>query len=90
MKFDKQMIEIKNLPALLEQFKANIKTTNPVIEKIRCIFGYQDSTIIYVYSAFDFIDKYETIISNGKLEKFYVYQLIDRKSISWFFVEILL
>ena len=82
MRFDKTLIEIKNLPGLRDQLKAQVKTANPTIEKIKCVFGYKDSTIIYAYTAFDFLDNYQAIIDGGPIEKFYVYQLIEKKSIS--------
>ena len=82
MKLDKQLIEIKNLPTLRMQLQAQIKSANPNIERIKCIFGYKESSIIYVYTAFDFLDNYDTITTQGQLEKFYIFQLIEKKSIS--------
>ena len=82
MTYDRQLIEIKNLPGLRDQLKAQIKTADPTIEKIKCVFGYKDSTIIYAYTAFDFLDNYQQILDGGQLEKFYIYQLIEKKSIS--------
>ena len=76
MRYEKTLIEIKNLPGLRNQLQAQIKTANPTIEQIKCIFGYKDSTIIYAYTAFDFLDKYQEILDGGQLEKFYIYQLI--------------
>lgn len=80
--FHKQLIEVKNLPALRMQLQAEIKAANPMIEKIKCIFGYKETTIVYVYNVFDFLDNYETITNGKPIEKFYIYQLIDKKSIS--------
>jgi len=82
MNWDKTLIEIKNLPGLRAQLQSQIKTANPIIEKIKCVFGYKDSTIIYAYTAFDFLDKYQEILDGGQIEKFYIYQLIEKKSIS--------
>ena len=81
MHYDKKLIEIKDLPVLRAQMQAQIKSANPSIERIKCIFSYKDNTIVYIYTAFDFLDNYQTIIDSGQLEKFYIYQLID-KSIS--------
>lgn len=82
MDFNKQLIEIKNLPILRLQLKAKIKTASPELEHIKCIFGYKEDSIVYIYTAFDFIDHYDDIIKDGRLEKFYIYQLIEEKSIS--------
>lgn len=82
MEWDKQLVEVKNLPQLRTQLQAKVKDANPNLEKIKCIFGYQETTIVYVYSVFDFLDNYDTIISSAPIEKFYIYQLIDKKSIS--------
>lgn len=82
MNWQRKLIEVNNLPVLRAQFEAQIKTANPDIEKIKCIFGYKDENIVYVYTVFEFLDKYQTITSQGALEKFYLYQLIDKKSIS--------
>jgi len=75
--FNRQLIEIKNLPILKSQFQQRIKAADPVIEQVKCIFGYKDSTVIYAYTAFDFIDKYQDIITQGQLEKFYIFQPFD-------------
>ena len=80
--FHKQLIEVKNLPALRMQLQAEIKAANPMIEKIKCIFGYKDNSTVYAYTALDFLDNYQTIIDQGPLEKFYIYQLIDKTSSS--------
>ena len=82
MEWDKQLIEIKNLPQLRMQLQEKIKAAAPALERIKCIFGYQENTIIYVYSVFEFLDNYDTITSGAPIEKFYIYQLIDKKSIS--------
>ena len=82
MNWEKQLIEVHNLPALREQLQAQIKTANPRIERIKCIFGYKDNPIVYAYTAFDFLDNYQTILNQGTIEKFYIYQLIEKKSIS--------
>ena len=80
--FEKQLIEVNNLPSLRTQLQAQIKTASPTIQHMKCLFGYKDSTIIYVYTAFDFLDHYNEILDGGTLEKFYIYQLIEKKSIS--------
>lgn len=83
MDIDKQMIEIKDLPTLRIQLQAKIKAADPVLERIKCVFSYRESPIVYIYTAFDFLDQYEEIIANnGPIEKFYVCQLIEKKSIS--------
>ena len=82
MEWNKQLIEINNLPQLRIQLQAKVKDANPNLEKIKCIFGYKETTIVYVYNVFDFLDNYETITNGKTIEKFYIYQLIDKKSIS--------
>ena len=82
MEYDKQLIEINNLPILRQQLQAQIKAASPTIERIKCVFGYQKDSIVYVYTAFDFLDEYDKIITQGQLEKFYIYQLIEHESIS--------
>ena len=82
MEWNKQLIEINNLPQLRIQLQAKVKDANPSLEKIKCIFGYKETTIVYVYNVFDFLDNYETITNGKPIEKFYIYQLIDKKSIS--------
>lgn len=82
MEWNKQLIEIKNLPQLRIQLQAKIKNADPNIERIKCVFGYQETTIVYVYTVFDFLDNYEDIINRAPIEKFYIYQLIEKKSIS--------
>ena len=74
MKWNKNLIEVNNLPLLKLQFEAKIKTADPTIESIRCVFGYKDLNEIFLYTAFDFIDNYEKIITQGQIEKFYLYQ----------------
>jgi len=82
LEFEKQLIEVHNLPSLRTQLQAQVKVASPTIQHIKCLFGYKDSTIIYAYTAFDFLDHYDEILNNGVLEKFYIYQLIEKKSIS--------
>ena len=82
MEWDKQLIEVKNLPLLRIQLQAKIKNADPNIERIKCVFSYQKTTIVYVYTVCDFLDNYENIINGAPLEKFYIYQLIEKKSIS--------
>ena len=74
MPWNKSLIEINNLPGLRDQIKMQVKTAHPDIDKIRCIFGYKEDPSVYMYTAFDFLDKYQDIINQGALEKFYVYQ----------------
>ena len=74
MKWNKNLIEVNNLPLLKMQFEAKIKLADPSIENIRCVFGYKDIKDIFLYTAFDFIDNYEKIITQGQLERFYLYQ----------------
>ena len=81
IEFQKQLTEIKNLPILRAQLQARIKAADNAIESIRCVFGYKDRTVIYPYTAFDFLDNYQDILGHGQLEKFYIYQLIQKKSI---------
>lgn len=82
MEWDKQLIEINNLPQLRIQLQAKVKDASPNLEQIKCIFGYKETTTVYVYTVFDFLDNYDTIIQTAPIEKFYIYQLIDKKSIS--------
>lgn len=79
--YRKRQIEISDIPALQTQLQTLIKAANNSIEHIRCVFIYQDDTIIHMYTAFDFIDNYKSIMDTNQIEKFYLYQLID-KSIS--------
>ena len=82
IEFEKQLIEVHNLPSLRTQLQAQVKAASPTLDRVKCLFGYKDSTIIYAYTVFDFLDRYDEILKNGVLEKFYIYQLIERKSIS--------
>ena len=74
MKWNKTLIEINNLPMLRLRMQEQIKTANPTIEQIRCIFGYKESNTVYAYTAFDFLDNYDVILTQGHIDRFYIYQ----------------
>ena len=82
MKWIKRPIKTEQLPALRELLIKQVKQADPKVEGARCIFKYKDSIMFTIYTAFDFLDNYDTLIKQGEIAEFYLYQLIDEKSIS--------
>lgn len=74
MKFQKQPIELKNLPALNVQFCAAITLANSALENMRCAFKIKDSAVIYMYTIFDWLD---AKIPLDTIESFSIYRQID-------------
>ena len=75
MKFQKQPIELKNLPALNVQFCAAITSANSALENMRCVFKVKDSAVIYMYTVFDWLD---AKIPLDTVESYSIYRLIDK------------
>ena len=74
MKFQKQPIELKNLPALNIQFRAAIASANSALENMRCAFKIKDSAVIYMYTIFDWLD---AKIPLDTVESYSIYRPID-------------
>lgn len=81
MAWNRIPVEIDKLAGLRLDFNKKIKAADPNIESTRCVFIYKDNPCLYMYTACDFLDNYSEITSQP-IEKAYVYQLIDKKSIS--------
>ena len=77
----KTSIELERLAALRLDFNKRIKAADSTIEGTRCVLVYKDNPCLYMYTACDFLDNYSELTSQP-IEKVYVYQLIDKKSIS--------
>ena len=77
MKPQKQVIELKNIPALLAQLKAAVAAGNEVVEKIRCAFTLTEDPCIYLYTVFDLLD---ANIPISHFTRFLIYRLFDEKS----------
>lgn len=74
MKYNKKVISLEDLNTFNTSLKQAVQGANPSIEFTRCCFKIKDNSIIYYYTAFDWID---ANIDLNKIEKFIVYQLFN-------------
>lgn len=72
-------IEINKLPALRQELMEHVKAADPKLEEMRFAFLYKDeSNLIHIRTAFDFLDMPEEQICN--IAVCHLYQLLDEKS----------
>jgi len=75
MKWNKKVIENKDIAALTAQLHMLCLQGNSAVENIRCVYKLKDTDFIYYESIFDWIDKYhENIIDIDSIENFTLYQ----------------
>ncbi len=46
----------ENIPIIIKKLEIDAKNGNPALDNIRCIYTKDDTNIIYLFTAFDFID----------------------------------
>lgn len=72
-------IEIDKLPALRQELMNHVKAADPKLEGMRFAFLYKnESNLIHMRTAFDFLDMPEEQICN--IAVCFLYQLLDEKS----------
>lgn len=75
MKWNKKVIDNKNIKALTEQIHTLCLQGNPTVENLRCVYKIKDSGLMYYITIFDWIDKcHQNEIQYDAIEKFYLYQ----------------
>ena len=77
MKWTKQPIKVEDIPKVKRLLENKVRQATPDLENIRCMFKYKDTILFNIYTAFDFINKYETLITQSEIIEFYLYQLVD-------------
>jgi len=73
MKWSKKQIDVNELPNIINQLLMAIKNGDDKIERMRCVYKAEDSSVLTMLMPYDFID----LNPKPKIKEFYIYQVLD-------------
>jgi hypothetical protein len=80
MEWSKHKFEPTDLNKLCSDYLKVIKKGEADLSHCYCVWKYQDDTIMYFNSIYDFVMNYPNIIATAPIIKFYLYQPKYQKS----------
>ena len=72
MKWTIWNIPIEDMPTIIKQLQIYVQSGNSKIEEYRCVYIEKESDMIYMLTAFDFLD----LEDKSKIKKFHLCQMV--------------